>query len=287
VAWLSITLELEALQAEILSDALLEAGAESVALESTSKDPATLEPGARLRVIALARAAADPAALVAAAEAIAAIKAPRFTVAPLEEEDWVRRSQSQFGPIRISGRLWIVPSWHTPPDAQAIAVRLDPGLAFGTGSHVSTRLVLQYLESNMGAAGFERPRVLDYGCGSGILGIVAGKFGATEITATDIDPQALATTVANAADNGVVLTVAAPESLAPGTFDLVLANILAGPLIELEPLLAARTRAGGRIVLSGILDSQAAEVAAAYARDFDFRLISSADGWALVGGERK
>ena len=283
MAWLSITLELEALQAEILSDALLEAGAESVALESTSKDPATLEPGARLRVIALARAAADPAALVAAAEAIAAIKAPRFTVAPLEEEDWVRRSQSQFGPIRISGRLWIVPSWHTPPDAQAIAVRLDPGLAFGTGSHVSTRLVLQYLETHL------RPgdRVLDYGCGSGILAIVAGKLGAGEIAATDIDPQALATTAANAAGNGVDLSVAAPESLPAGAFDLVLANILADPLIALAPLLGARTRRGGRIALSGILESQADEVAAAYVRDFDARVLAIEEGWALVEGERR
>ena len=287
MAWLSITLELDPAQAEALSEALLEAGAQSVALESTSDDPATLEPGERMRVVALAEAATDPAAIVSAAARQAAITAPAFTVAQVEEQDWVRRSQSQFGPIRIAERLWIVPSWHAPPDPAAIVVRLDPGLAFGTGSHVSTRLVLQYLESNMRADGFEPPRVLDYGCGSGILAIVAGKFGAGEITATDIDPQALATTIENAADNGVVLTVAAPESLAPGTFDLVLANILAGPLIELEPLLAARTRAGGRIVLSGILESQAAEVAAAYERDFHARVIAIAEGWALVGGERK
>jgi ribosomal protein L11 methyltransferase len=283
VAWLAITLELDPAQAEALSEALLEAGAQSVSLESTSDDPATLEPGQRMRVVALAEAAADPAAIVSAAATQACIALPGFTVARVEEQDWVRRSQSQFGPIRIADRLWIVPSWHTPPEPAAVVVRLDPGLAFGTGSHVSTRLVLQYLESTMRGFG----RVLDYGCGSGILAIVAGKFGATEITATDIDPQALATTVANAADNGVILTVAAPESLAPGTFDLVLANILAGPLIELEPLFAARTRAGGRIVLSGILESQAAEVAAAYARDFDIRLLAGAEGWALVGGERK
>ena len=287
MAWLSITLELDPAQAEALSEALLEAGAQSVALESTSDDPATLEPGGRMRVVALAETGGDPAAIVSAAAAQAAIAPPEFTLARVEEQDWVRMSQSQFGPIRIAGRLWIVPSWHTPPDPAAIVVRLDPGLAFGTGSHVSTRLVLEYLESNMRAAGFNRPRVLDYGCGSGILAIVAGKLGAGEITATDIDPQALATTVANAADNGVVLTVAAPQSLAPGTFDLVLANILAGPLIELEPLLAARTRPGGRIVLSGILESQAAEVAAAYARDFDVRLMATAESWALVGGERK
>ena len=283
MSWLSITLELDPAQAEMLSEALLEAGAESVSLESTSNDPATLEPGARMRVVALTKATAEPAALVAAAAAAAAIAPPVFTVARVAEEDWVRRSQAQFGPIRIAERLWIVPSWHVPPDPAAIVVRLDPGLAFGTGSHVSTRLVLQNLESAMHTG----ERVLDYGCGSGILAIVAGKLGAGEITATDIDPQALETTAANANDNGVVLNVVAPESLPPGTFDLVLANILAGPLIELEPLLAARTRSGGRIVLSGILDSQAAEVVAAYARDFDAGIITTAEGWALVGGERR
>lgn len=283
MGWHAITLELDPLQAETLSGALLEAGAESVSLESTANPPATLEPGARLRVIALAAAAADPAALVAAAAALSAMAPPGFTVAPVEEEDWVRRSQSQFAPIRVAGRLWIVPSWHTPPDPAAIVVRLDPGLAFGTGSHVSTRLVLQYLERNMRAG----ERVLDYGCGSGILAVVAGKLGAGEIVATDIDPQALETSLANAADNGVVLDVTAPESLPRGAFDLVLANILAGPLIALEPVLAARTRAGGRIVLSGILESQAAEVAAAYAQDFDAGLLAAEEGWALVGGRRR
>ena len=283
MAWFSITLELDPVQAEALSEALLEAGADSVSLESTSNDPATLEPGDRMRVVALAGAAADPAALVAAAAAIAAIAPPRFTVAPIEEEDWVRHSQSQFGPFRIAERLWVVPSWHVPPDPKAIVVRLDPGLAFGTGSHISTRLVLKYLEGNIRAG----ERVLDYGCGSGILAIVAGKLGAGEIAATDIDPQALETTVANAADNGVVLSVAAPESLPPGTFDLVLANILAGPLIALEPLLAARTHTGGRIVLSGILESQAAEVATVYARDFDAAVLANEEGWAMVGGRRR
>ena len=283
MAWLSISFELDPAPAEAISEALLEAGAESVSLESTSNDPATLEPGARMRVVALARDASNPAALVAAAAAIAAIAPPEFSVGRVEEEDWVRRSQAQFGPIHVAGRLWIVPSWHQPPDPSAIVVRLDPGLAFGTGSHVSTRLVLQYLERELRVG----ERVLDYGCGSGILAIVAGKLGAGEITATDIDPQALATTVANASDNGVVLNVAAPESLPPGAFDLVLANILAGPLIELEPLLAARTRVGGRIVLSGILETQATEVAAAYARDFDATVLAIDEGWALVGGARR
>jgi len=283
VAWLSITLELDPVQAEAMSEALLEAGAESVSLEPASDDPATTEPSAWMRVVALAAAGADPAALVAAAAAGAALAPPAFTAARLDDDEWVRRSQSQFDPIRVAERLWIVPSWHAPPEPAAIVVRLDPGLAFGTGSHVSTRLVLKYLERNL------RPgdRVLDYGCGSGILAIVAGKLGAGEVAATDIDPQALETTIANAAGNGVVLSAAAPESLRPGTFDLVLANILAGPLICLEPLLAARTRAGGRIVLSGILESQAAGVTAAYARNFQAGILALEEGWALVGGVRK
>lgn len=272
--WLSITLELDALQAETLSEALLESGAESVAL-----DPA----GARMRITAVAGAGADPAALVARAAGAAGLPSPAFAVARLRDEDWVRRSQSQFGPIQIGDRLWIVPSWHTPPDPGAIVVRLDPGLAFGTGSHASTRLVLEYLAQNVRKA----DRVLDYGCGSGILAIVAAKLGAGEVAAVDIDPQALETTAANASHNGVGLRVAAPESLPAGKFDLVLANILAGPLITLEPLLAARTRKGARIALSGILESQAAEVAAAYAQDFDAGVIAREEGWALVGGERK
>lgn len=272
--WLSITLELDPQQAEALSEALLETGADSVAL-----DPA----GAQMRVTALAGAGADPAALVARAAAAAGLPRPAFTVARLEDADWVRRSQSQFGPLQVGDRLWIVPSWHTPPDPGAIVVRLDPGLAFGTGSHASTRLVLKYLEKHVRKA----DRVLDYGCGSGILAIVAAKLGAGEVAAVDIDPQALETAAANASHNGVGLRVAAPESLPAGKFDLVLANILAGPLITLEPLLAARTRKGGRIVLSGILESQAAEVAAAYARDFDSGVLALEEGWALVGGERK
>jgi ribosomal protein L11 methyltransferase len=283
VPWQSITLELDPAPAEALSEALMEAGAESVSLESASPDPTVIEPGGRMRVVALAAAGAEPAALVAAAAAIAAIALPVFQVAAVEEEDWVRRSQSQFGPIRISDRLWIVPSWHTPPDPAALVLRLDPGLAFGTGSHVSTRLVLQYLEANVHGG----ERVLDYGCGSGILAIVAGMLGAGDIAATDIDPQALQTTVANAADNGIVVGVAAPDCLPPGTFDLVLANILAGPLVALEPLLAARTRAGGRIALSGILESQAAEVTQAYAHDFDIAAGMIDEGWALVTGTRR
>ena len=272
--WLSITLEVDAAPAEALSEALIEAGADSVALDRV---------GARTRVSALAAVDADAAALVAAAASSSALPMPAFSTSRLEDEDWVRRSQSQFGPIRVSDTLWIVPSWHEPPDPAAVAVRLDPGLAFGTGSHVSTRLILQQLGQRLRGG----ERVLDYGCGSGILAIVAAKLGAGEIAAVDIDPQALETTAANAHANGVSLRVALPESLPEGAYDLVLANILAGPLIALAPLLAARTCAGGRILLSGILQAQAADVAAAYARDFAISVGAVDDGWALVEGLRR
>jgi ribosomal protein L11 methyltransferase len=272
--WLALSLELEPAPAEAMSEALIEAGAESVALE-----PA----GARTRLTVLAAAGADGAALVAAAARSAALPLPGFSAARLEDEDWVRRSQAQFGPIRVSEKIWIVPSWHEPPDPRAVVVRLDPGLAFGTGSHASTRLVLQYLEKCIKTG----DRVLDYGCGSGILAIVAAKLGAGEISAVDIDPQALDTTTENARINGVSLRVALPGRLPAGTYDMVLANILAGPLIALEAQLAACTRNGGRILLSGILQSQAGEVGAAYARDFEISVTATEEDWALVEGVRR
>jgi ribosomal protein L11 methyltransferase len=282
VPWLAITLELDAPQADALSEALVEAGAESVALDPVIENAADT-PGARMRLTVLAREGADAAALVQAAARAAELATPPFELTRLEDEDWVRRSQAQFGPIRISARLWIVPSWESPPDPAARVLRLDPGLAFGTGSHPTTRLVLRYLETRLQGG----ERVLDYGCGSGILAVAAGLLGAGEIVATDIDPLALEATAENAAGNGIVVNAAAPDSLPSGTYDLVLANILAGPLIALQPLLAARTRAGGHIALSGILESQAADVVRAYARDFDIATRTVEEGWALVEGRRR
>ena len=272
--WLAISLEMDPAPAEALSEALLEAGADSVALE-----PA----GERVRVDVLAAEGADAGALLAAAARAAALPVPEFRTGRLGDEDWVRRSQAQFAPIRVAPNLWIVPSWHEPPDPVARAVRLDPGLAFGTGSHSSTRLILGFLEKQV------RPgdRVLDYGCGSGILAIAAALLGAGEVDATDIDPQALETTSANAARNGVAVRVAVPDRLPPGTYDLVLANILAGPLIALAPRLASLTRAGGRIALSGVLEAQAGEVLRAYAPDFEAAVHAREDGWALLEGARR
>jgi len=274
VAWLSITMEVAPAQAEALSEALMEAGADSV----------DLEPGAMLtRLTALAGHDADPAGLLASAARSAGVAAPEFRAGRVEDEDWVRRSQAQFGPLRFGERLWIVPSWREAPEPRAAVVRLDPGLAFGTGSHPSTRLMLSFLEKEMKGG----ERVLDYGCGSGILAIAAAKLGAGSLAAVDTDPQALEVARENARLNGVELQACLPEELPAGVHDLVLANILAGPLLRLAPELTARTRPGGRVLLSGILERQAAEVAAAYAQRFSTRVVASENSWVLIEGARR
>ena len=274
--WLALTVEVDAAQAEALSEALLEAGAASVSIE----DP----DAARNRLRALLAADAHAAAILAAACASAGCGAPPFLTESVPDQDWVRATQAQFAPLCLEGRLWIVPSWHEAPrDARAAVVRLDPGLAFGTGSHPSTRLVLAWLARTLApGAG-----VLDYGCGSGILAIAAGKLGAGRVDAVDLDPLALATTIDNARANDIGLRALAPERLPPGDYDVVVANILSQPLIVLEPLLAARTRPGGRIALSGILEQQAAEVADAYGAHFAARIGAREEGWALVEGRRR
>jgi ribosomal protein L11 methyltransferase len=276
VPWLAVTLEVEAAQAEAFSDALMEEGAQSVWLE---------QPGApRARLHALIEERADAAALLGRAAAAMGLARPPFEARAVADADWVRATQAQFAPLCLEQRLWIVPSWHAAPrDPAAAVVRLDPGLAFGTGSHPSTRLVLAWLarELPQGAS------LLDYGCGSGILAIAAAKLGAARVDGVDLDPQALATAAENARANGVALRVFPPERLPPGAYDVVVANILSQPLIVLEPLLAARTRRGGRIALSGILDAQSAEVAAAYAGEFEMRVAASEEGWDLLEGVRR
>ena len=274
--WLAITLEAEAAQADALSDALMEQGAQSVWIEE-SDQPCS-------RVHALLAQDADAAALLGSAAALAGMPTPAFAVQTIADQDWVRATQAQFAPLCLASRLWIVPSWHAAPrDPAAAVVRLDPGMAFGTGSHPSTRLVLEWLARNL--AGGES--VLDYGCGSGILAIAAAKLGAARVAAVDVDAQALATTTENARANGIDLRAYPPERLPPGDYDVVVANILSQPLIVLEPLLAARTRRGGRIALAGILAAQSAEVAAAYAGDFEVRIAASEEGWDLVEGRRR
>jgi ribosomal protein L11 methyltransferase len=292
--WLSITLDLDGTGAEAVSEALLEAGAISVTLQDAEEggeggarfaEPGTPapRPWRRTRLVALADAGADAGAMVRGAAHECGIAEPQFSLASVADEDWVRRSQAQFEPLRCGERLWVVPSWHRPPDPGALNIRLDPGLAFGTGSHESTRLALAWLERVLHGG----ERVLDYGCGSGILALAAALLGAREVAAVDLDPQALEATAANARANGVALRIAAPDALPGDTYDIVVANILAQPLIHLEPLLAARSAPSGKLALSGILASQAEEVLDAYARDFAVRVAAEEAGWVLIEGARR
>jgi ribosomal protein L11 methyltransferase len=265
--WLALTLQVERSAAEAFSDALLEAGAQSVALEPAGA------------VVAILSAQDDSDAIVARAAQAAGIAAPSFSSARLEDQDWVRTSQAQFAPLAVGARLWVGAHWHEAP-AGRITVRIDPGLAFGTGSHPTTKLVLTYLEKSLQGG----ERVLDYGCGSGILAIAAAKLGAAHVDAVDLDPQAVETTRANAAANRVELNPALPDALPAADYDIVVANILAQPLIVLAPLLA---RHGARIALSGVLQAQADEVVQAYRPWFEIGIADQEDGWVLIAGKRK
>ncbi|HXM83114.1 MAG TPA: 50S ribosomal protein L11 methyltransferase [Burkholderiales bacterium] len=274
--WLALTLQVDADAAERFTQALLDAGAQSVSLENPQ--------GAQQAVGALLGMHADAGALVRDAATAAGLeRAPEFRVEQVEDQDWVRGSQAQFAPLEIGARLWIGPSWHAAPADGRAVIRLDPGLAFGTGSHPTTRLVLRFLEREVQGG----EDVLDYGCGSGILAIAAAKLGAARVDAVDIDPQALDATAANARANGAPVRAALPGALAPALYNVVVSNILAQPLIMLAPLLTARTAPRGRIALAGVLESQALEAAAAYAPGFEIGISSLEEGWALIEGVRK
>ena len=201
----------------------------------------------------------------------------------MPDQDWVRITQSQFAPVPITPSFWIVPSWHEPPAAATQVIRLDPGLAFGTGTHPTTRMCLRWLARR--PAGADLARVLDYGCGSGILAIGAALMGAKTLDAVDIDPAAVQSTRDNASANGVALNAGLPD-LASGAYDVVLANILATPLKLLAPLLSGHVAAGGWLVLAGILERQADEIAAAYAPWIVMTVAANDEGWILMTGQR-
>jgi ribosomal protein L11 methyltransferase len=282
-------------EADALSDALLAHGATAVdvhdALAGTPAErPVFDEPGvaaagwARMRIRALVPADAPIGPLLAAAAADAGLPAaPDYAVEPVGEADWVRLTQAQFEPIRISRRLWIVPSWHAVPEPAAISIRLDPGLAFGTGTHPTTRACLRWLERHV----VRGARVLDYGCGSGILAIAAVKLGAGDALGVDIDPEAVAAARANAARNDAAARFLDPHAPLDFTADLVVANILANPLRVLAPVLAAHCCTDGRIALAGILAAQAPAVADAYAPWFAVRTFDDDEGWVTLEGVRR
>jgi ribosomal protein L11 methyltransferase len=297
VAYLALVFDARAEQADAWGDALIDAGAFSVDVADSnagtgSESPLYGEPGepAQARwplcsLTVLFDGAADvPGALAAAAAAMASALPP-YTLREIAEQDWVRLTQAQFVPLRIAERLWIVPSWCEPVDAAALNLVVDPGLAFGTGSHPTTRLCLQWLASELRRG----ESVLDYGCGSGILAIAAARLGAGTVIGTDVDPQAIAASEANASANGARARFVLPEALAamalPG-FDVVVANILTNPLRLLAPALARRVRPGGSIVLSGILVPQAEDVIAAYGDWFKIAIWKADDGWVALAGTR-
>lgn len=275
---------------ENLSDALDALDALSVSVEDadaqTDAEQALFgEPGMpppkggwqRSRVIALFadKALADDAArLLAAQDFFDGCQV--LGIAVVEDQDWVRLTQSQFAPVEITPEFWIVPTWHEPPAQARQVIRLDPGLAFGTGTHPTTRMCLRWIASHPAS-----DPVLDYGCGSGILAIGAAKFGAKTVVAVDIDEAAVQSTLLNAEANGVALTAGLPDK-AVGAYALVLANILATPLKVLAPLLCSHAQAGGYLVLAGILARQADELKAAYAPYCALSVADEEDGWVLM-----
>jgi ribosomal protein L11 methyltransferase len=296
MTWQSLKIEADEATAETLSDVLLELGALSVSLEDAQagtdqEQPIFGEPGMppadlwqRSVVSALFPPEADIAALVLqAGQSVNLQSNLRYTVEQVPEQDWVRLTQAQFEPIQISPRLWITPTWHSTPDPDAINLILDPGLAFGTGSHPTTRLCLQWLDQCL----HNGESVLDYGCGSGVLAIAAMKLGAGQVTGVDIDPQAIQASRSNAEQNQVTAQFSLPDAAQQIEADVVVANILTNPLKVLAPILAQAARPGGRIVLSGILAEQAQAVRDVYERWFDMSEFGVDEGWACLTGTKR
>ncbi len=283
---------------ESVTDALIdELGALSASVEDADADtdaeqalfgepgmPAPAGGWKRSRIVALfadERAATDAGTLLLAqawAREVALV-----SMRPVQEQDWVRLTQSQFAPVEISSGFWIVPSWHEVPAGAQRVIRLDPGLAFGTGTHPTTRMCLRWTAQQAPALAARWKRVLDYGCGSGILAIGAALHGASGIDAVDIDPAAVESTRANASANGVTLMAGLPDA-AQGQYPLVFANILATPLKLLAPLLCAHLAPGGHLVLAGILERQADELTAAYAPWLTLQVADRDEGWVLMTG---
>jgi ribosomal protein L11 methyltransferase len=289
---LQLSLDAGDLDPELISEWLSEAGALAVTLEDAADEP-ILEPPlgttplwSRTRVIGLFEGRVDAEAIRAAlGVAMGAAAGARLRIEPLEDRDWTRAWMDDFHPMRFGERLWVVPGNHAPPCPDAVNLLLDPGLAFGTGTHPTTALCLEWLDRHPP----HDQTLIDYGCGSGILAVAALKLGARKVWAVDNDPQALIATQSNAVRNAVAanLHVFMPDDLPAVRADVLVANILANPLIELQPRFVALLQAQGRIVLSGILATQAAQVCAAYATDFDLDPAVQRNEWVRIAGERK
>ena len=294
--WQAITLIVDTRCVETLSDLLLEGGALSVdvsdaAAGTPSEKPLFAEPGSAPalnwpvnRVVALFNENVAIADVVP--DVLRASRLPTTTpygIDRINDQDWVRLTQSQFTPVKISQRLWVVPTWHEVVDPAAISIRLDPGLAFGTGTHPTTRLCLRWLDEHLQPGG----SVIDYGCGSGILAIAAMKLGAANAVGVDIDEQALLAARRNALQNKADVTFFAAAENVKAPANVVVANILANPLKVLAPLLARLTLPSGQVVLSGILAPQADEVRDAYAPWFDMHTTDPDEEWVVLAGRKK
>ena len=293
MGWLSVSFLTDASRADPLCDALMAAGALSASIEDADagtpdERPQFGEPGSinspgwdHSRVVALLEEDANVPALLAEASAAIGLSEPlNYAVGTVADQNWVQLTQSQFDPIRVSERLWIVPSWHESPDPAAINLILDPGMAFGTGSHPTTRLCLEWLERTVSPS----CSVLDYGCGSGILAIAAARLGAGRVAGVDIDPQAVESARANAERNEVSALFADSAEPVAGEYDLVVANILSNPLRVLAPAICAHVRSGGCLALSGILREQAEEIIAIYAQWLPMEVADTREDWVCLSG---
>lgn len=290
--WLQVRLAITPQQAETYEDALLGVGAVSVTFMDAEDQP-IFEPDlgttplwSNTHLLALFEADTDQANLVAHLELLTGAPLPEHQIERIEDQDWERSWMDNFQPMRFGRRLWIVPSWHAAPEPEAVNLLLDPGLAFGTGTHPTTALCLEWLDGQ----DLTGCTVLDFGCGSGILAIAALLLGAPQALGTDIDPQALEASRDNAGRNGIDparFPVYLPADLPQQPAEVVVANILAGPLVSLAPQITALVKAGGRLALSGILAEQAEEVRAAYAGAFDLDPTAIKDGWVRISGVKR
>ncbi|MBN2646317.1 MAG: 50S ribosomal protein L11 methyltransferase [Thiotrichales bacterium] len=288
MAWIQIKLKVDAALAERLSDAFSDQGAVSVTFEDAEDQPifepelGTTPIWQNTQVTALFDAETEAQKVIYGVKGqLKAVQDADFKVEALEDKDWIREWMDQFHPMQFGNRLWIVPSWHQAPDANGVNLLLDPGLAFGTGTHPTTAMCLRWLDANPPSG----KQVIDYGCGSGILALAAAKLGASQVTGTDIDPQAIQASQQNAANNTVQIPFALVKDFASPAVDLLLANILSGPLKALAPEFSRLVKSGGQLVLSGLLESQAAELQTHY-RQFGFVLdqLETQEEWARLSG---
>lgn len=295
MSWLSVIIQAQDHTADLISDTLMELGALSATIEDANADtldeqaifgePGDPPPGIWQKnlVSALFDDDVDVKQVIDALQEQTNLSGLQYKTVNIEEQDWVHATQAQFNPIQINERLWIVPTWHNVTDENAINIALDPGLAFGTGSHPTTHLCLDWLTKTLNKG----ETVLDYGCGSGILAIAAKKLGASTVVGTDIDEQAIIASDYNAEQNDVKIEFINAEHYDIVQFDMVVANILSSALSVLAPVLASACKTGGKIALSGILSEQTEQLTSIYSQWFDMQAPKEMESWVLLTGIKK